>query len=832
MDEETSVIETKVPAEEKRSIAARFLERGLQNRFLSDGVIAALLVALTFLLPIFFIPSQSISVEFAKIILVSFVVILGTIAWAGMSLREGHASVPKSLVLFFGFLILVNFIASAIASPTPYLSFVGIAGEIGTVSSILTLFLLMYLSSFAFRTRDRVLYILTAVLASSVILGVYHLVRYVFGPIMGFGIFTTDVSTPAGKWNDLAALIGLITLLSILVSYFFSKNRSLRIPMALLFIAGLFFLVAIDFTILWMILFFVTAGFILFAIYEGEMAHRRARAEDPEAHVRKKNHVKRIIGHMPVAAIILLVVSFLYGSGLTTVKLNSQGRTIASYVTQVLHVPPYSEVVLTPGYTYQIIQGAIKQSPILGVGPNRFSSSYLELKTSDMNLTPFWDATFDFGSGRVPTFFTTTGLFGIALWLLFIIAMFLKLRSIYPLLSRDRIGAFLGVTLFLLTIYLWSIACFYLPNMSVFSLTFILTGTLIGFLVGEGVLGEYHAKFKGSGIAAFVYTPLTVLVFIGALSSGVLIAQETLSVIAFNDARIAIGNGNLDAGDAAIDRAISHSDRDIYERFKSSLAVVRLQQLAAKQGTDPKEVLNQADQLITVARTSAEKAIALDPTNFENELALGGVYDTLASMGIQGATDAARPHYHKALALNPKSPRVLFLIARLELVAGNRAQAKEYLYRALTERPNFLEAISALTQLELQDNNLDKAVAIIRNGVLLEPTNFLLRFALGYLYYANKDWGNATTEFESAVYLNPSYADAKYFLGLTYMHEGRNNDALQQFQGVQDLNPNNKDVASIIRNIKAGRQPFDAGIPTPTQPVSDALGGLKAQTSK
>jgi tetratricopeptide (TPR) repeat protein len=150
----------------------------------------------------------------------------------------------------------------------------------------------------------------------------------------------------------------------------------------------------------------------------------------------------------------------------------------------------------------------------------------------------------------------------------------------------------------------------------------------------------------------------------------------------------------------------------------------------------------------------------------------------------------------------------------------------------LAERPNFLEAISLLTQLEIQDKNVNGAITAVRNGVTLEPTNFLLRFALGYLYFANKDYPSATVEFESAVYLNPVYADAKYFLGLTYARTNRNQDAVRQFEGVKELNPDNKDVEKILSNLKQGREPFDAGVVAPSQPVDDALSGLESSGSR
>jgi tetratricopeptide (TPR) repeat protein len=421
---------------------------------------------------------------------------------------------------------------------------------------------------------------------------------------------------------------------------------------------------------------------------------------------------------------------------------------------------------------------------------------------------------------------------GTVLWIIFILLLFFKLRKVYPLMAKDKISAYIGVSLFLIVVYLWSLSFFYLPNLAVFALTYIMTGALIAFLAGEGAIRDYHSKFSGGPVTSFVFTPLVVVIIVAALSGGVLLFRQGASVAAYNAARIAVSNGNTNQAEIAINRAIMNNDRDIYERFLSSLALLELQQLAGKQNTNPQDALQQADKLVTLARTSAERAVALDPTNFENQVSLGAVYDTLGVLGVQGTVDSARNAYLKALELNPKSPRILFLLARVDLVAGNRANAKSYLNRALAERPNFLEAISLLTQLEIQDKNVNGAITAVRNGVTLEPTNFLLRFALGYLYFANKDYPSATVEFESAVYLNPVYADAKYFLGLTYARTNRNQDAVRQFEGVKELNPDNKDVEKILSNLKQGREPFDAGVVAPSQPVDDALSGLESSGSR
>jgi tetratricopeptide (TPR) repeat protein len=817
--------------ERTTSTAAKvLLGKVLNHKLFSDQVLYWLVLASAFLLPLFFIPGDLIAPEFAKMLLLEVAVLFGILSWGLGRLRDGILAVPKSFLLLVSVLLLVQFVVSAIASPAPFVSFIGSGYDLGSVNAFLTLFLLMFLSSIVFVNRDRVLSLYLAILAAGILTMIYHLLRHLFGAdFLDFGLFTSNVSTPVGKWNDFASLIGAILVLSLLVLYFFPQNKMLRIPANLIAIVSIFFLLLVDFTVLWLILGAIMAVIITYSIYEGESAHKvrvRESAEAGQAQHHRAAH-KRIVGHLPVLASVVFVLAIIYGFGISTTPLTKDNKSIAGIIGTALHSSPYAEVVLTPEFTYDIVTETIKDSPLFGTGPNRFGSGYLLYKTSDMNRTPFWDSTFDFGLGRIPTYFGTTGLIGVILWVLFFAMLFWKGKKIIKLFAKDRIAAFLALSLFLLTLYFWSLAFFYLPNVAIFAFAFLMTGALIAYMTHEGVLELITVDFTAKRRASFWVTPLIIVLIIGSLSAGVLLFRQVSSLVAFRDAQLALTAGKIDEAGMSLLKAARYAERDLYHRSLSNVALIKLQQLSAS-GRDQNELITKANEYVSNARSHAERAIQLDPTNFENYLQMGGVYDTLGSLGIEGTEQFARENYSRALTLNPKSPRILFIMARLELASGNRSEAKKVLYQALTERPNFLEAISLITQLELEDKNPEAAISALQAGVVVEPGNFLLRFALGYLYYSSRDYDNAIVEFRNAVLLNPVYADAKYFLGLSYARNGLRSDAIAQFEDVLMLNPDNKDVAQILRNLKAGRDPFTNVTSTPTQPVADALEGLNS----
>jgi Flp pilus assembly protein TadD len=813
--------------EAKSPIAKMLLGKVFSHKLFSERTLFWTLLGCAFLLPVFFIPGTLIAPEFAKMLLLEVAVLIGVFVWAAGRLRDGSVTIPKSFLLLLSVLLVVQFVVAAIVSPAPLASFIGSGYDIGTVNIFVVLVLLMFLSSVVFSNRDRILSLYASLVFAGALALLYHLLRQIFGTdLLDFGVFTSNISSPIGKWNDFASLIGGLVLLILSTLYFFPQNKTLRVPAFLLLLLSLGFLLIINFTILWIILAVFLAVLVGLAIYEGEAAHTLARlaAGDSGTHTHKPVH-KRMAHHLPIMATVFLVISIFYGAGITNLQWGNNNQTIGNFIGKVLHAPAYSEVVLTPQFTISVVRGVLADSPFFGTGPNRFSSGFLMHKTSEVNRSPFWDSTFNFGLGHIPTYFGTTGLIGSILWLLFIVILIMKAQKIKALLLKDRIGGYLAFSLFFLTLYFWSLAIFYLPNISIFALAFLFAGALVAFLVAEGVLGRYEIPFTGNSLRSFVLTPIVIMVLVGVVASSVLLYRETASLFAFRDAQLALEVGNIDAAGLAVIRANQLMERDLYHRVMSNIALGKLSRLSVEELTT-EEFQSKANQLITEARMHAERAVTLDPTNFENYLQLGSFYDVLGSLGIQNTKEPASLNYAKALELNPRSPRVLFVIARLEFLAGDREKTKEYLQRTLLERPNFLEALSFLVQLELSDKNPAAAVAALQKGVNVEPTNFLLRFALGYLHYLNGNIEGAINEFQATVLLNPVYADAKYFLGLSYARSGRTEEAIAQFTDVQELNPESKEVANILRNLHNGRDPFASPYVAPTQPVEDALEGL------
>ncbi len=794
-----------------QGIARFLLARSSHLSVFSDTWLSYALIVLAALLPIFFLPSSDTTPELAKMLLLESVVFFGLVGWALGRYRERTIVAPKSSLLLLSALLVIQFVIAGLMSPTPLISFIGSGYDIGTVNSFIVLFLLLYLASLVFGDRDRILTLYAALLGSTGIVLIFHLVRHVMGAdILDFGIFTSPILSPVGKWNDMASLYGATTILVLTTLYFFPKNSLIRIPAYILLALCGFFFLLVDFTMLWMMM--VMAILVLFAI-----AYYDAEGEGSPLTFAKR--MRAAYRRIPTVAVVFLCISMIYASGLAQRTIGSM-PSLSAFLSTSLGATPYSEVMLTPGVTYEVLSETLKESPVYGTGPNRFTHGFLRFKSTDINRTAYWDSEFQFGLGRIPTYVGTTGIMGMILWMGFIVLLFSKVRHVFTLFSRDRIGAYLATSLFVLVLYFWSLALFYLPNITIFALTFLLTGAMIAYFVSEGVMGKVTITLDSPRRKHLVLVPIFLFVIIGVFSSGILMYRQVASMAVYSDAEALVIQGKYAEGETLIRRAIALSERDTYVRALSNVALFELQRLASS-SLSPAELAARVNDLVGLARTSAERAIALDDTNYENHLQLGAVYDVLGSLGVGETFIPARDSYMRALTLNPKSPRLLYVLGRLELTYGDRALAKRYFVQALAERPNLPEALSLYVQMEIDDRNPESARSALLSAVSAEPTNFLLHFALGYMLYAEGIYDQASQSFESAVYLNPVYADAKYFLALSYARRGMAEEAIVQFEDIRTLNPDNTNISQLIRTLRAGGDIFTPRYDIPA-PVFDA----------
>ena len=296
---------------------------------------------------------------------------------------------------------------------------------------------------------------------------------------------------------------------------------------------------------------------------------------------------------------------------------------------------------------------------------------------------------------------------------------------------------------------------------------------------------------------------------------GYLSVGKTLSVVNFQKAVAAVNDrGNLDEGEASLNKAISLSANDVYYRGLSQISVARLRSLLQQSNLAPETARTQFTSLMGSAIQSAQSAKDYDATNYVNWMNLGGIYEAVVPLGVSGAYEEASKSYNQALAVSPKNPLIYLTLARLEVANKNNKTARDYLNKALALKNNYTDALFFLSQIEASEGNVAEAIRRTDEASLLSPNDVGLFFQLGLLKYTAKDYQGAITALERATSLTADYANAMYFLGLSYDKVGREDDAIKQFARIEELNPDNQEVKNILKNLRAGKDAF-ANVPPP-----------------
>lgn len=755
-----------------------------------DKSVLFILLSLGFLIPLFFIPQAML--EVSKSVLVSTLVAIAFFLWLIARMKDGKFVFPKSLLLLSGFALPIAFLASGIFSEVPRASLLGLGYETGTFATILIMFLLMFLASVFFQQQTRIFYLYSALLVSFVIMflfqiGVITLASFSLLPAKFLSAIPANL---IGKWTDLAAFFGLILILSLIAIELIALRKPLKIFLSVVIGLSLVSLILINFSLLWIII-----GFLSLVISVYTLSFSPENGKEGKSPLARK---------FPVISfgILLLSLLFVLGSG-TVNDLRSRFFPI--------NIPTET---IRPSWqgTLEVGKNSLLKDPVFGVGPNRFSNAWLSYKPDGVNQSTLWNVDFDAGVGLIPTFAITTGAIGIIAWLFFLGLFLYRGFTAVLSLAVGRISHYLLFSSFLGAAYLWIISIFYVPNVAIFTLAFLLTGVFVAALVETGIGKNYDFSFLNDPRTGFISVLILILFILGTITGGYMLFQKFLSVVFFQNGLSASKLGDMDNTLSSISRAVSFSEYDVYYRNLSAINIARLNSILSQKGVSQDTIKAQFQSESRFAITNALHARDLDPTNYQNWVALGNAYETLAPFGVQDAHEEAKKAFDMAIALNPKSPALLLARARLDL-EKDKESAKTYIAKALTLKSDYTDAIFTLSQLQAGEGNLASAIASVEVASVISPNDVGVFFQLGFLRYKNKDWQGAISAFERAVELSPSYSNARYFLGLAYDKVGRTRDAIDQFQTIQTLNPDNSEIRSILSNLRAGRDPLGAEAP-------------------
>jgi len=197
-----------------------------------------------------------------------------------------------------------------------------------------------------------------------------------------------------------------------------------------------------------------------------------------------------------------------------------------------------------------------------------------------------------------------------------------------------------------------------------------------------------------------------------------------------------------------------------------------------------------------LAVRAARDAAALDPGNPESEVLLG-------TLAMKTDPAAARKHYERALALDPKSASANFQLALVEEKERDLSGAVAHLEAAVAAAPEFRAAWEKLAMLQVTRGRINDAVWCFEKVVALSPKRSAAHSNLGLGYAKQGEPSKAFASYEEAIRLDPKNASAHYNQGLLHESRGEREEAIAAFRRVLEVHPTHRGARTHLAEMGA-----------------------------
>ena len=772
------------------------------------------LLALAFLLPVWFLPTTVAPVEYNKVLMVSVLTFLAFIFYLAHAIKVGSVKIPYHRIFVLLAAMLFAWLVSALVANSGAALW-GAGSETTSFFNVFTLFLMSLMIAMLFGEDRKLLGRFLIALSSGFLvmllcvwlLNVFNLGRFLGGP------FTQRFFNTIGSWNSVSFALGffLVSIIPLLLAVSgngSSAGRTLRLALYALFALSLLLMLVVNFTTPWIILGFFGLLLLSYAIWRRNMS------------------ATAII----IPAMILLVALC--------------GIFFNNFIARTISVPAPVEVGVSHRTTISMAAEALKENILFGYGPASFGYLWDKFKPLDVNKTPFWSLGFASGSSYLLTVLAEVGLLGWTLLIVFLAFLWyfgVKALTIDTDVNLQAI-VFSSFLMFSFTILMLGI---YAVGYSLLALGFLGLGALLASLRLSGQIPAYDILLFQEGPRGFISALFAVFLIILSVGGLYMAGARYVGQIAYAAGIRAFSvRNNIDDAENNFLLAIrADGANDAYFRAISQLYLVRAQFLLQDRSA-PQDVLgSKFRDALDKSISYAQRAINAEPRDFGNYRNLAKIYELLIQMNVAGSVDAAVAQYDEALKHSPANP-LLFRDKATAYLAdfslkrdkNSLSKAKEALLKSVELKPDYAEGHFLLAQIYDAEGNVKDAIARGEAAAFLAPSDIGTLFQLGLLYYRSNRLDDAKIVFERAIEINSNYSNARYFLGLIYDRLNRKADAISEFKKILELNPDNDEVQKIISNLRAGKNALFGITPPPEKrnepPVKETSAGSSLKAKK
>jgi cytochrome c-type biogenesis protein CcmH/NrfG len=395
--------------------------------------------------------------------------------------------------------------------------------------------------------------------------------------------------------------------------------------------------------------------------------------------------------------------------------------------------------------------------PLVGYGPAQFSYKWLQSKPVDVNNDVVWNTLFDSGVGFIPSTIVTTGLLGFLSWFTFLgLFAFLGFKALFSKF-KDSFSQFLIVSSFLVSLFLWLTQIFYTPSIFSFIFTFFFTGIFLGSLFREKIIKETDFVFETSKEKSFVSIMGLILLLVAVLFWVYKIGEVVAASVYVNRAEVTLQNAQsieaVEQSKRYLEQAVMLNASDVYLRALANISLAQVNGVLQDESTPQEELQTRFESSFSQAIEYSQLAIRVNPAGFANYIVLGSVLETVVPLGVPDSYEGAKIAYGQAQKLNPNSPLIPYLLARVEISNNNINEAKTKIAEALELKPFYFDAIVLLGRIQVSEGNTSEAIATFGVAQQIAPDNQDIRQILESLR------GNAPAIIPQNIQVEPTDGD-------------------------------------------------------------------------
>lgn len=323
---------------------------------------------------------------------------------------------------------------------------------------------------------------------------------------------------------------------------------------------------------------------------------------------------------------------------------------------QVLPGKPnaYTNLPLSIGWSIALETLKKPVSFLLGVGPGDFVEAFNKFRPVEFNLTKVWNLSFSSSSNWYLDLLTVGGILGLGLFVILV----LRLRKVFNVARGEGDIVYIKAAMVvLLVVFLFSAATLNLifAFFTLLALLGVYASRSVGFqfsVSGEGTTVESRGGINVMAILLVIISSLGLLAILGW--GGKVYAADMAYRRALNT--VAKQGKYKDVMDALAQAINLNKNVDFYRIDFSQISLALVQQIATKKDltdSDKKDI----SQLVQSAIEQGKAAVSLNPNRSANWVGLASIYKTLIPL-VQGADQFTVQVYQQAIALEPTNPNL------------------------------------------------------------------------------------------------------------------------------------------------------------------------------